>query len=66
MRIPTDNSKPASANPNEVKGLHFQKIDSTSAKFSDNFNDFVDFPLKGRFLEEVEGPRVGRRCSKLI
>jgi hypothetical protein len=30
------------------------------AKFSENFNDFVDFSLKGQFLEKVEGPRVGR------
>jgi hypothetical protein len=52
-----------------TQGPHFQKIDSFS-KFFENFNDFVDFSLKGRFLEKVEGPHVargpwvGRRCCR--
>jgi hypothetical protein len=40
----------------------FSKIDSERAKFSENFNDFVDFSLKGRFLEKVEGPQ--KRASR--
>jgi hypothetical protein len=45
-------------NPNEAKGRIFKKKkDSWRAKFSENFNDFVDFSLKGQFLEKVEGPQ---------
>jgi hypothetical protein len=56
------NDKAASANPNEAKGRIFKKIDTWRAKFSENFNDFVDFSLKERFLEKVEVPQ--KRASR--
>jgi hypothetical protein len=37
-------------------------IDSLRVKFSDNFNDFLDFPLNCRFFEDVkelQGPHAG-------
>jgi hypothetical protein len=38
---------------------HLYKIDSLRAKFSGNFYDFVDFPLKLRVFKEVKGPNFG-------
>jgi hypothetical protein len=43
--------------PKWGQGPHFYKIDLFRAKFSDNFNDLVDFPLNFQFLGEVEEPQ---------
>jgi hypothetical protein len=55
-------SEAASTNPNEVKGRIYTKLDPSRVKILDNFNDFVDFSLNCRFIEEVEGPQ--KRASR--